>query len=875
MIGTTISHYRILEKLGGGGMGVVYKAEDTKLHRFVALKFLPETLAKDRMALERFQREAQAASALDHPNICTIYEIGEHEGQPFIAMQYLEGQTLKHRIVGSGLPAAPVQVAPPSPSAGTVDTKRPPRGVALQIDTLLDLAIQVADGLDAAHSKGVVHRDIKPANVFITPRAQAKILDFGLAKLSLQAHSPRPPGGEGAPRIGAGEGVSPQDAPTLSIDLEHLTNPGTALGTVAYMSPEQARGEDTDARTDLFSFGAVLYEMATGRMAFSGNTTAVIFHAILAETPTSPSRMNPDLPAELERIINKALEKDREVRYQVASEMRADLKRLKRDTDSGRQVGAGSPGRLPAQGGHPEGVPLQEAGAVVGTVREPPWQKRWLLALAGTVVVLLALLVGLNVRGWRDRLFGHAGAGLAGKIDSLAVLPLENLSGDKEQDYFADGMTEELIATLGKIGALRVISRTSVMQYKGARKPLPQIGRELNVDAVVEGSVMRSGDRMRITAQLIHAASDRHLWAESYEGDLRDVLALQSKVAQAIAREIRITLTPQERGHLAKARPVDPEAYELYLKGRYFWNKRTEEGLRKGIEYFRQAIGKEPSYALAYAGLADCYSEPAFLGVVTVSPSAAMSEARAAAMRALELDDTLPEAHTSLAMIKRDYDWAWADAEREFRRAIELNPSYANGHHFYSHYLIALGRSAESLTESKRALELDPVDPIINVHLGWHYLYARQYDLAIEQFRKTLDLDPNVAQAHEFLGQAYEQKSMYSQAVTELQKALLLYSTPRTLAFLGHAYAIAGRRDDALKVREKLKDLSKQRYVSPYFLAVVYVGLSANGQAFEYLERAYEERSESLIYLKVEPILEPLHSDPRFQDLVHRVGLPP
>jgi eukaryotic-like serine/threonine-protein kinase len=340
MIGTTISHYRILEKLGGGGMGVVYKAEDTKLHRFVALKFLPEALTKDRVALERFQREAQAASALDHPNICTIYEIGEHEGQPFIAMQYLEGQTLKHRIVGAGLPTAPGQVAPSSPGAGTADTERPPRGVDLQIDTLLDLAIQVADGLDAAHSKGVVHRDIKPANFFITTRGQAKILDFGLAKLSLQPHSPRPLGGEGVPRSGTGEAVSPHDAPTLPIDPEHLTSPGTALGTVAYMSPEQARGEDTDARTDLLSFGAVLYEMATGRTAFSGSTTAVIFDAILHNAPTPPVGLNPELPPKLEEIINKALEKDREVRYQVAAEMRADLKRLKRDTESGRSAAA-------------------------------------------------------------------------------------------------------------------------------------------------------------------------------------------------------------------------------------------------------------------------------------------------------------------------------------------------------------------------------------------------------------------------------------------------------------------------------------------------------------------------------------------------------
>jgi len=603
-----VSHYRILDKIGGGGMGIVYEAEDLNLGRRVAVKFVPPHTS-DPAVLERFRREARAASSLSHPNICTIYEFGDHNGELFLVMERLQGTTLSSRIAGKPMP----------------------------VPEVIAIATQISDALAVAHQSGIIHRDIKPGNIFITSSGQAKLLDFGLAKV-----------------------VQPE---TETVRRENLTRSGTTLGTVAYMSPEQVLGQELDARTDLYSLGAVLYELLTGVPPFRGRSSAEIADSILHRTPAPPMRLNPDVPPPLEAVALKALEKDRDLRYQNAGEIRADLKRLERDS------------------------------ATVPISRRP--MRQWALGAIAVAIIALGIAGVLSVKT------RHAPS--ANKIDSLAVLPLETFSRDPEQQQFADNMTEAITTNLAKISALRVVSRTTAMRYRGSGKSLPDIGRELNVDAVVEGSVERAGNRVRITAQLVRTATDQHVWAESYNRDLADVLMLQDDVARTIANQIEVKLTPAEHARLTTSRKVDPEAYDLYLKGRYFWFKRTQEGNEKAIAYFRQAIDKDPTFAEAYSGLADCYSSLGFsFNLGLMAPSEVMPQALAAARRAVELNDASGEAHSSLAFIKLNYGWDWPGSGAEFRRGIELNPGWANGHHWYAHYLISAGRIREAEAESLR-----------------------------------------------------------------------------------------------------------------------------------------------------------------------------
>jgi TolB-like protein/Tfp pilus assembly protein PilF len=584
------------------------------------------------------------------------------------------------------------------------------------------------------------------------------------------------------------------------------------------MSPEQVRGEELDVRTDLFSFGVVLYEMATGREAFSGTTSGVIFEAILNRAPTPPLRLNPGLPAEMERIINKMLEKDRKLRYQTASDLRADLQRLKRDIDSGREA-----------------------------------------ALRG---VAPSLRPGLPTRSGRARK----------AIDSLAVLPLANASADPDAEYLSDGITETLINNLSQLPKLRVIPRSMVFRYKGREVDPQTVGRELNVRAVLTGRVVQRGDTLNIQAELVDVVAESQLWGGQFQRKVSDIFAVQEEIAKEISEKLRLQLTGEEQKRLVKRHTVDAEAYQLYLKGRYHWSKRTEEGVKKGLEYFQLAIAKDPGYALAYAGLADSYN---MLGVYVGPPKEAFPRAKAAATKALQIDDTLTEAHTSLAVIKLHYEWVWLEAERAFKRALELNPTYAGAHDWYAEYLAAMGRTEEALGEVKRAQELDPLSLIINTDVGWHYYFQRRYDWAIEQLQKTLEMDPNFPPAHLFLGQVYVQLSRLEDANREFQKAISASgASPRYLAGLGYGYAQSGNTREAQNVLEDLRELSKRRYVSSFDIAAIYVGLGDKDQAFEWLQKAYEERSIFLIFLKVDPRLDPLRSDPRFQDLLRRMSFP-
>jgi serine/threonine protein kinase/Tfp pilus assembly protein PilF len=794
MIGKTVGHYRILEKLGGGGMGVVYEAEDLNLGRHVALKFLPPDLARDPQTLERFRREARAASALNHPNICTIHEIAQADdgGEQFIVMEMLSGQTLKHRLQSGALP----------------------------LEQLLENAVQIADALDAAHSEGIVHRDIKPANIFITRRGTAKVLDFGLAKLT------------GKPEASLGEGAT--------IDA-NLTSPGSTVGTIAYMSPEQARGEALDRRSDLFSFGTVLYEMSTGRMAFGGNTSALVFDAILHKAPTSPVRINPDLPAELEHIINKSLEKDPALRYQSAAEILADLRRLRRDSSSAQ---------------------------VKATTDSQPAQHNRKMLFAGVGVVALLVILAAAFFIFRGQSEGK-------EISSIAVLPFVNTGNDPNTEYLSDGITESLINSLSQLPNLAVMARSSVFRYKGRDIDPQAVAKDLKVQAVVTGRVVQRGDQIIVSSELIDARTNRNLWGDRYDRKMSDLLSVQQDITGAISSHLRERLSTEPKKTVTHGGTSDPEAYQLYLKGLYHWGRRTPESLEKSKDYFNQAIQRDPNYALAYVGLADYYNVVSDYS--PVPDSEAGPKARVAAEKALAIDDSLAEAHASLA----GAHWSmleYAATEREFQRALELNSNYANAHHWYGLFLSWDARHTEAISHLRRAVELDPLNLQYNANLGQGLGNARQYDASVEQLKKTLDMDPNFAQAHAQLARIYLNMGKYDLWLEEWKKSTTMYKQTDELAIadeVARVYSKSGFKPAILREIEMRKQLAKRRYVDPSDIAYSYAGLGDKEQTFVWLDKALADKAGGLEFVKIVPSLDPWRSDPRYLDLLKRIGFKP
>ncbi len=779
--GSRIGQFRIESELGRGGMGVVYLAHDTKLERAVAIKCLPPEIMDNPKVRLRLKREAKLLASLNHPNIATIHDVIEEDtGVGYLVLEYVPGETLGERI-GRG---------------------------RLKLKETLSIARQVAEGIAAAHEQGVIHRDLKPGNIKITPKGQVKVLDFGLAKA-----------------VG-GETLNQQSI---------ITEPGRIIGTPAYMSPEQARGQPTDKRTDIWSFGCVLYEMLTATVPFKGETISDTLANILQTEPEWHA-LPQSTPANIIVLLRRCLTKDPHHRLRDIGDASIEISETL---------------HLPAT------APAVRPAAPVRTLRRRPI----LIGLAVAAFVVLLAVVGPNIGRW-------LGGAKSGGIKSLAVLPLENFSGDPEQEYFVDGMTEALITELSKISALRVISRQSVMRYKGSDKPLPQIARELNVDAVVEGSVQRAGERVRITAQLIVASPERHIWADNYDRDFGDILTLSSEVARAIAREIKVAVTPTEERLLADARRVNRETYEAYLKGMFHLNKMTPEGSEKGLAYLQEAIEKDPTDPLAYGGLALGYVASAH--GPGASPDA-LPRAKAAALKALELDETLAEAHAALAEIKLYGDWDWEAAEQAFQRALKLNPSLTLTRAHYSWYLQLFGRTDEALAEMRRVQEMDPLTPLWPAWQGWQYCWAGQYDEAIEEVRKSLELDPDFAVGLYVLGSAYAKKGMYEEAIKAHKKASVVSRAWKS--GIGRTYAMAGRQDEARLVLAELE--AEYTTWDTWFIAQIYAVLGEKDEALRWLEAGFElPRHPYMPWIRMSPAFKPLHGDPRFQELLGRLNFP-
>ncbi|MCM3903213.1 MAG: tetratricopeptide repeat-containing serine/threonine-protein kinase [Pyrinomonadaceae bacterium] len=822
---TSLAHYRIVSKLGAGGMGEVYLAEDLKLGRQVALKVLTSELTTNPEYLQRFEREARAASALNHPNILTVYEIGEADGARFIATEFIEGESLSQLI------------------------KRGP----LELPEVLDLGIQIASALAAAHEAGILHRDIKPENILVRKDRLVKVLDFGLAKL-----------------------VKPEESDREAVTQALLrTTPGVVMGTTNYMSPEQARGREVDERSDIWSLGVVLHQLVTGRVPFAGDTRSDIIASILKTDPPPLVHEEEAVPRELEHVVSKALRKKREGRYQHIKDLLIDLKDCKQELEFVSKLGRSTPPKQPGsqsswQTGGSAAVETSSvtnihttssAEYIVSEIR------RHKLGATTTLLVLIGV-VGLGVIAFSRYLSGSDQTG----IDSLAILPFTNVTGDSEMEYLSDGLSESLINNLSQLPRLKVIARSSAFRYKGKDANAEEVARALGVKSILTGRILRQGENLQISVELMDARDNTQVWGSQYNRSGRDLMAVQQEIAREILRSLKLKLSTAEQSRVGNLHTANPEAYELYLKGRFYWNKRTAEALTKSVVYFNQAIEKDPSYALAYVGLADAYVVIPYYSVG--SPRDSYPKAKAAARRALEIDDTLAEAHTTMAAVLMNFDWNLPESNREFERAIELNPNYATAHHWYAREnLTIMGKFDKALAEMRRAHELDPLSLIINANYAKAYFNARRYDEAIQQLRKTIEIDPTFFVAHHYLGSAYAMKGAYSEALAEYQKAHQLNEyDPHVVALMGRLYAVTGKRAEALKALAELKAIASQRYVADYSVALVYAGLGDKDQAFALLEKSYRDHTVDMLTLYYDPLIDTLRSDPRFADLLRRVG---
>jgi serine/threonine-protein kinase len=824
-IGDQIGRYKIRTVIGKGGMGEVFLAEDTELERLIALKILPEDLADNVERMRRFVQEAKSASSLNHPNIITIYEIGKTGKTHFIATEYIEGETLHNHL----------------------------KSKPMSLKSVLDVAVQVASALDAAHRAGIVHRDIKPENIMIRPDGFVKILDFGIAKLIEKQNEPVE--AEAATAIKAG------------------TQEGLIIGTANYMSPEQARGKNIDARSDIFSFGAVLYEMLTGKQAFEGESAIDTISAIIHKDPAPLNQITSNVPRELQHIVEKSLRKDREERYQTAKDLLIDLKDVRQNLQIQNQL------KRTASPNNSNESKTQILNATTADVAHTTSSAEYVVneikssknkLIIGLVVLLLAS-IGLGYWFFANRSSSEA------QIESIAVLPFVNESSNADIEYLSDGMTESVINNLTKLPNLRVISRNSVFRYKGKETDSAKIGQELNVRSVLTGRVVQRGDNLIISAELTDLLDNKQIWGQQYSRKTTDAFALQQEISRDISETLRTKLTGEQQQQLAKRETVSPEAYQLYLKGRYHWNKREEKEYAKALEYFQQAIDKDPTYALAYVGLAETYL---IGGSNNLSRWEKVAKAKAAALKALEIDPTLGEAHTTLANTKHHDDWNFVEAEKEYKRAIELSPNYPTAHHWYAESLTSLGRFDEGFAEYNRALELDPLSLAISTDLGMAYFYNRQYDRAVEHFKKLIELDPKYVRTYFYLAEVYEEKGMFEEAIAEFEKGstlqgLNLNQFAEAKAMIQNAVKKSGARGYWQQVLDFTKQEEKKGSpVDSINMAECYAKLGERDEAFRWLEKAYEERKTELVWLVVEPRFDSLRDDPRFQDLLLRIGLP-